>query len=74
MGNGQDTGGLDATWPKPAMMSVKRIPPLVPYKELPESEKEYDRSTATETLKAILALGYQIIDLQEDNSSGENGV
>jgi len=38
----------------------KRHPCLVPYEELPESEKEYDRSTAIETLKAILALGYRI--------------
>jgi hypothetical protein len=38
----------------------KRHPCLVPYDELPESEKEYDRSAAMETLKAILALGYRI--------------
>jgi len=38
----------------------KRHPCLVPYEELPESEKEYDRSTAIETLKAILSLGYRI--------------
>jgi RyR domain len=35
-------------------------PNLVPYRELPESEKEYDRKTAMETLKAILKLGYRI--------------
>jgi hypothetical protein len=40
----------------------KTNPTLVPYNELPESEKEYDRKTATETLKAILALGYKIVD------------
>ena len=33
---------------------------LVPYEELSESEKEYDRSAAMETLKAILAMGYRI--------------
>lgn len=38
----------------------KRHPGLVPYAELSESEKEYDRATALETIKAILALGYQI--------------
>ncbi len=38
----------------------KRHPCLVPYEELPESEKEYDRNAAIETLKAILALGYRI--------------
>ena len=35
-------------------------PDLVPYDELPESEKEYDRTTAMETLKAIVVLGYSI--------------
>ena len=39
----------------------KEHPCLVPYTELPESEKEYDRNTAMETLKAITALGYKII-------------
>jgi hypothetical protein len=38
----------------------KKHPCLVPYSELPESEKEYDRKTAGETLKAILKLGYTI--------------
>ena len=38
----------------------KEHPSLLPYKCLPESEKEYDRSTAMETLKAMLALGYEI--------------
>ncbi len=35
-------------------------PCLVPYNELPEEEKEYDRSTAQEVLKAILAAGFTI--------------
>ncbi len=35
-------------------------PTLVPYEALPESEKAYDRATVTETLKAIVALGYRI--------------
>jgi len=38
----------------------KTHPGLVPYEELDESEKEYDRNTAMQTLKAIIALGYQI--------------
>ncbi|HWR57484.1 MAG TPA: RyR domain-containing protein [Thermodesulfovibrionales bacterium] len=33
---------------------------LVPYEQLPESEKDYDRNSALETLKAIVALGYRI--------------
>ena len=40
--------------------STKKHPCLVPYGHLPESEKEYDRNTASETLKAILMLGYTI--------------
>ncbi len=38
----------------------KETPCLVPYSELPESEKEYDRSTALETLKLIIKFGYDI--------------
>ena len=38
----------------------KETPCLVPYCELPENEKEYDRNTAIETIKLILSLGYKI--------------
>lgn len=38
----------------------KEHPDLVPYKELSESEKEYDRQAAMQTLKAVIALGYSI--------------
>lgn len=38
----------------------KQHPCLIPYKELPEEEKVYDRQTAMETLKAIVALGYRV--------------
>lgn len=38
----------------------KTHPCLVPYSLLSESEKEYDRSTALETLKMVVALGYKI--------------
>ena len=38
----------------------KENPCLVPYDELPESEKDYDRNTAIETLKLIIKLGYNI--------------
>ncbi len=41
--------------------AAKTHPCLVPHAELPESEKEYDRQTAMETLKAILVMGYQIV-------------
>ncbi len=38
----------------------KETPVLVPYEDLPEAEKEYDRKTALETLKTIISLGYSI--------------
>ena len=38
----------------------KTTPCLVPYGELPEIEKEYDRVTALQTLKLIVALGFRI--------------
>ena len=38
----------------------KTTPLLIPYDELPESEKDYDRNTAMESLKLILLLGYGI--------------
>lgn len=38
----------------------KTTPCLVPYSQLPDKEKEYDRVTALQTLKLIVALGYKI--------------
>ena len=38
----------------------KEHPGLIPYEALPDTEREYDRNTALETLKVILALGYRI--------------
>lgn len=40
---------------------LKQHPCLVPYDELPESEKEYDRRTALETLKTLSALGWGLV-------------
>ena len=42
-------------------------PTLVPYAELSEGEKEFDRNTAEQTLKAILKLGYRIEDPPEQH-------
>ncbi len=39
----------------------KTHPCLVPYEELPESEKEYDRNTSIETLKFIMSQGFSIV-------------
>ncbi len=44
--------------------TTKTHPCLIPYNQLPESEKEYDRRTAIGALKAIVALGYQILPKQ----------
>lgn len=38
----------------------KKHPCLVPYEELSEEEKEYDRNTSIETIKLILKLGFTI--------------
>jgi hypothetical protein len=38
----------------------KEHPNLVPYEDLSETDKNYDRRTAMETIKTILALGYRI--------------
>lgn len=38
----------------------KETPCLVPYNDLPEMEKEYDRNTALETIKLIIKLGYDV--------------
>ncbi len=38
----------------------KKHPCLVPYEELPEEEKEYDRNTSMKTVRLILKLGFRI--------------
>lgn len=39
---------------------AKEHPCLVPYSELTEAEKVYDRQSALETLKTIIKLGFKI--------------
>ena len=41
--------------------ALKQHPCLVPYEELSEEEKEYDRHTSQETLKMIVKLGWKIV-------------
>ena len=48
------------TWGRQRDDKSKKHPDLIPYEDLTESEKEYDRKTAMETIKAIIALGYRI--------------
>lgn len=38
----------------------KETPCLIPYKDLPDNEKDFDRNTALETIKLIIKLGYDI--------------
>ena len=40
--------------------ALKTHPCLIPYEELPEVEKAYDRDTALGTLKLICKLGFKI--------------
>jgi RyR domain len=47
-------------WGETRNDQARTHPNLVPYGELSDSEKEYDRKTAMETLKAILKLGYRV--------------
>lgn len=48
------------TWGVQRDDEAKNNPDLIPYGDLSDSEKEYDRKSAMETLKAIIALGYKI--------------
>lgn len=40
--------------------SKLETPDMVPYAQLPESEKQYDRIMAEDTLKLLISLGYKI--------------
>ena len=44
----------------------KTHPCLIPYSELPEIEKEYDRNTALSALKMVVKLGYRIVPDEEN--------
>jgi hypothetical protein len=48
------------TWGPKRDDALKHHPCLVPYADLPDSEKVYDRRMAIETLKTIISLGYSI--------------
>lgn len=43
----------------------KETPCMVPYSELPEKEKEYDRKMAMRTIKLMMKLGYDLIKREE---------
>lgn len=40
--------------------SKQKTPLLIPYSDLPDCKKEYDRNTTLETLKLIVKMGYMI--------------
>jgi hypothetical protein len=44
---------------------LKQNPDMVPYSQLPEGEKEYDREMAMKTIKLLLKLGYDIIKRED---------
>lgn len=39
---------------------TKQTPCLIPYHDLPEDEKVFDRNTAMETVRLLLKLGWQL--------------
>ena len=61
-------GRMDAGWTYGPVRddAKKQHPCLVPYGELPESEKTYDRNTAISTLKLISKKGYGIACRQSE--------
>lgn len=40
---------------------LKTHPCLIPYSDLPDSEKQYDRETAINTIKLVIKLGYELV-------------
>lgn len=39
---------------------AKESPCLVPYEDLPENEREYDRSVSRQVLEVLYAMGYRL--------------
>jgi hypothetical protein len=68
-------GRIAEGWrPGPHRDDVQKTHPcLVPYGELTETEKEYDRRAAMETLRTIVALGYTIA-LKRDGGAVAKGL
>jgi len=48
------------TWGPKRNDELKTHPCLIPYEDLPEREKQYDRDTAIGTLKLVKKLGFNI--------------
>lgn len=47
--------------------AARTTPCLVPYGQLPEDEREYDRETALSVLRLIYKLGYRIVPKGSEN-------
>lgn len=45
--------------------ALKQTPCLLPYNELPENEKVFDRNTAMETIRLLVKLGWTLTPPQE---------
>lgn len=48
------------TYGKERNDNLKMHPCLIPYEDLPDEEKVYDRNTSISTLKLIMKLGFKI--------------
>ena len=53
---------------------LKQSPCLVPYADLPEDEKDYDRNTSLETLRVLIKLGYKIVKDKEFDGDCQESV
>ncbi len=55
-------GRLEAGWKLGSKRDdeKKEHPSLIPYEELPETEKEYDRQTVLTTINGLLENGFEI--------------
>lgn len=52
--------------------AARKHPDLVPYSALPESEKEYDRIMALNTIKLVKKLGFDIVRTRRINSESDH--
>ena len=61
-------GRLDDGWTYGPVRddAAKKHPCLIPYDELTEEERDFDRRTSLETLKLIVKLGYTVTKAKED--------
>jgi class 3 adenylate cyclase len=52
----------------------KESPSLVPYEQLDDAEKQYDRDAALETLRLLSALGYRLVQQPHSAALGKDSV